>query len=92
MGRYIKDMGISQGAVVLAMIVAFSWWGVNQLGVGLHSYGFTSGIMNALVVYWAFETLTIAAGAWVWMREREAAAPEAPTETKRPKKAKAAKA
>ncbi|MBL7645512.1 MAG: cytochrome c biogenesis protein CcsA [Candidatus Hydrogenedentes bacterium] len=92
MGRHIKDMGISQGAVVLAMIVAFSWWGVNQLGVGLHSYGFTSGIMNALVVYWAFETLTIAAGAWVWMREREPAPPEAPKETKLPKKAKPAKA
>jgi ABC-type transport system involved in cytochrome c biogenesis permease subunit len=92
MGRYIKDMGISQGAVVLAMIVAFSWWGVNQLGVGLHSYGFTSGIMNALVVYWGFETLTIAAGAWVWMREREPKAPEAPKDTKLPKKAKPAKA
>ena len=92
MGRYIKDLGISQGAIVLAMIVAFSWWGVNQLGVGLHSYGFTSGIMNALVVYWAFETLTIAAGAWVWMREREPEAPAAPKETKLPKKAKPAKA
>jgi hypothetical protein len=76
MGRYIKDIGISQGAIVLAMIVAFSWWGVNQLGVGLHSYGFTSGIMNALVVYWGLETLTIAAGTWVWMRDREAAAPK----------------
>lgn len=74
MGRYIKDLGISQGSVVLAMIVAFSWWGVNQLGVGLHSYGFTSGIMNALVVYWAFELLTIAAGAWVWLREKDEAA------------------
>lgn len=75
MGRHIKDLGVSQGAVILAMIVAFSWWGVNQLGVGLHSYGFTSGIMNALVVYWAIELITIAAGAWVWMRDREPAPP-----------------
>lgn len=89
MGRYIKDLGISQGAVVLAMIVAFSWWGVNQLGVGLHSYGFTSGIMNALVVFWSFELLTIAAGAWVWMRERE---PEVPKNAKPSKGAKVAKA
>ncbi len=70
MGRFIKELGISQGAIVLAMIVAFSWWGVNQLGVGLHSYGFTSGIMNALVVYWGFELLVIALGALVWLRDR----------------------
>jgi len=71
MGRYIKELGVAQGSVILAMIVAFSWWGVNQLGVGLHSYGFTSGIMNALVVYWALELLTIAAAAWVWLREKD---------------------
>lgn len=82
MGRYIKDIGIAQGAIVLAMIVAFSWWGVNQLGVGLHSYGFTSGIMNALVVFWGLETLTIAAGAWVWMRERDSQTPTAPKPAK----------
>lgn len=92
MGRYIKDLGVSQGAIVLAMIVAFSWWGVNQLGVGLHSYGFTSGIMNALVVFWSFELLTIAAGSWVWMRERDAEAPKAPKIAKPGKGAKTAKA
>lgn len=69
MGRYIKDLGVSQGAVILAGIVAFSWWGVNQLGVGLHSYGFTSGIMNALVVYWIIELITVLAGAVVWVRD-----------------------
>jgi len=74
MGRYIKELGISQGAIILAMIVAFSWWGVNQLGVGLHSYGFTSGIMNALVVYWVFELLVIGLGAVVWLRDRNDAA------------------
>lgn len=70
MGRHIKELGISQGAIILAMIVAFSWWGVNQLGVGLHSYGFTSGIMNALVVYWVIELLVIGLGAVVWLRDR----------------------
>ena len=29
--------------VVGGVIIAFAWWGVNMLGVGLHSYGFTSG-------------------------------------------------
>ena len=70
MGRYIKELGISQGAIILAMIVAFSWWGVNQLGVGLHSYGFTSGIMNALAVYWIIELLFVLLGTIVWLRDR----------------------
>jgi len=69
MGRYIKDLGISQGAIILAMIIAFSWWGVNQLGVGLHSYGFTSGIMNALVVYWVIELFFVGLGGIVWYRD-----------------------
>ena len=75
MGRYIKDIGVSQGAVILAMITAFSWWGVNQLGVGLHSYGFTSGIMNALVVYWTLELLVVALGGVVWLRDRKPSPP-----------------
>jgi hypothetical protein len=37
------------------MIVAFSWWGVNLIGVGLHSYGFTSGAMTGLTIYWCLE-------------------------------------
>ena len=79
MGRYIKELGISQGAIILAMIVAFSWWGVNQLGVGLHSYGFTSGIMNALAVYWIVELLFVGLGAIVWFRDRNQSAPKEAT-------------
>jgi ABC-type transport system involved in cytochrome c biogenesis permease subunit len=71
MGGYIRDIGINMGAVVLAMITAFSWWGVNLLGVGLHSYGFTSGIMNLLVAYWVFECLVILVAAFVWFRDEK---------------------
>src|SRR5690606_21223804 len=52
MGGYIRDLGIAITSVIMGMIIAFSWWGVNLLGVGLHSYGFTSGIMNMLVIFW----------------------------------------
>ncbi len=39
--------------VLCGIIIAFAWWGVNMLGVGLHSYGFT-GAQHALTVfYWA---------------------------------------
>ncbi|MEM6675117.1 MAG: cytochrome c biogenesis protein CcsA, partial [Planctomycetota bacterium] len=52
MGGYIRDFGVALLSVVGGSIVAFSWWHVNHLGVGLHSYGFTSGIIEALTVYY----------------------------------------
>lgn len=43
-------------------VVAFSWWGVNLLGVGLHSYGFTSGIHQALWTYYGLQWSIVALG------------------------------
>ena len=68
-GGYIRDLGINMAAVFGAAIVAFSWWGINLLGVGLHTYGFTSGTMNALIAYWSFEAVVILLGAAIWYRE-----------------------
>lgn len=52
LGGYIKHFGVSVLAVLGGAVVAFSWWGVNLLGVGLHSYGFTSGVSGILNVYY----------------------------------------
>ncbi len=30
------------------IVTAWSWFGVNELGVGLHTYGFTEGVRYAL--------------------------------------------
>jgi hypothetical protein len=54
------------------MVVAFSWWGVNLLGVGLHSYGFTSGAITGLMIFWSIEMLVVLAGVIVWAKERGA--------------------
>lgn len=43
----VKQRGIAVLAVVGNIITAWSWFGVNMLGVGLHSYGFMAG-----AVYW----------------------------------------
>ena len=65
LGGYIKDFGVAVAAVLLGPVVAFSWWHVNLLGVGLHSYGFTAGIKEKLFAYYAFEiTVAVAALAW----------------------------
>lgn len=74
LGKYIRDLGINLSAITLGMVVAFSWWGVNLLGVGLHSYGFTSGIWMMLAGFWGVEALVVALGGIVWLRDRNAAA------------------
>ena len=38
------------------MVVIFSWFHTNQLGVGLHSYGFNSGLAKLI---WSFYWLQI---------------------------------
>jgi ABC-type transport system involved in cytochrome c biogenesis permease subunit len=50
-GGLVRDRGIAMLAVFGNIVVSWSWFGVNQLGAGLHSYGFTSGVTVAL---WAF--------------------------------------
>ena len=39
-GGYIRDRGLVVMALFGNVITSFSWFGVNMLGVGLHSYGF----------------------------------------------------
>src|SRR5438046_3758144 len=41
-GGLVKDRGIAVLAVAGNMVTAWSWFGTNQLRVGLHAYGFCS--------------------------------------------------
>jgi ABC-type transport system involved in cytochrome c biogenesis permease subunit len=69
----IGDVGMAAGCVVGAIIVMMAWLGVNLLGVGLHSYGFTSGLAMNLFVYSAFELLFIAVlTPWAYKRIQSA--------------------
>ena len=52
LGGYIKETGLHVCNLILGSIVIFSWFGVNQLGVGLHAYGFTDGIWPRIYSYW----------------------------------------
>lgn len=51
LGGIIKEWGLHIASVLTACIVAFSWWHVNFLGVGLHNYGFTAGKGTIWVFY-----------------------------------------
>lgn len=68
LGRYIRDFGIAMAAVAGGMVVSFSWWGVNVLGVGLHSYGFTAGIWNMLYAFWSVEAVVLFLGCIAYFR------------------------
>ena len=67
LGGYVKDIGIAVLSIILGIIVTFSWWGVNNLGVGLHSYGFTDGVWPALYVSWAEAGFIMACALPLWL-------------------------
>ena len=50
---YLREWGLHIATVFGANVVAFSWWHVNSLSTGLHSYGFIDG-MGAI---WGFYLL-----------------------------------
>ena len=59
MGGYIRDRGLAVFAIIGGVVVSLSWWGVNLLNVGLHSYGFTSGVAMTLFIAWGIESLVL---------------------------------
>ena len=69
LGGIIRDFGVNLAAILGGVIVAFSWFGVNLLGVGLHSYGFTSGIYRTLVIFYMIEFTVLLLGCAIWVRE-----------------------
>lgn len=57
LAKWIKETGFAFGTVIGVIAVSLAWFGVNLLGVGLHSYGFTSGVARSLFLFIAFELL-----------------------------------
>ena len=67
---HIRPLAYIAGMAALNIITALAWFGVNLLGVGLHSYGFTSGIASGLAFFCIVETLIILS-LWVVIRKKE---------------------
>lgn len=49
----------SIGVITLSVMVAISWFGVNILNIGLHSYGFTKGMISWLGFFILIEIMYI---------------------------------
>ncbi|MES2475041.1 MAG: cytochrome c biogenesis protein CcsA [Verrucomicrobiota bacterium] len=61
LGGYIREWGLHFAAVFTGAVVAFSWWHVNFLGVGLHNYGFTAG-KNSIYIFYGIIVLILSFG------------------------------
>lgn len=71
-GGHIKQLGLHICTVFGAVIVAFSWWHVNFLEMGLHSYGFTDGDgKNFLWGFYIMEAIIMICGASIFFNEYE---------------------
>ena len=84
LGKMIGEYGMAVGSVVGIMVVMLAWFGINELGVGLHSYGFTEGVLSGLLIYGAIEVVFLAAVALLLRRRMAHPSGAAPRRPKTP--------
>ena len=61
-GGIIRERGLINCAIVGNIVTSWSWFGVNMLGIGLHSYGFTDAAFIWLLVFVASQLGLVAIG------------------------------
>ena len=61
-GNLMGDRGVMNLAVFGNVVTAFSWFGVNMLGIGLHSYGFMDAAFKWLMLFIASQLVVILLG------------------------------
>ncbi len=66
----VKQTGLATLAVGGNVVTSWSWFGVNELGVGLHSYGFTEGVLAALGICALCNLALMAGGIYLSIRQR----------------------
>ena len=50
-GGMVRERGLANMAIVGNIVTSWSWFGVNMLGIGLHSYGFTDQAFKWLMAF-----------------------------------------
>jgi ABC-type transport system involved in cytochrome c biogenesis permease subunit len=61
-GGMIRERGLVNCAIFGNIVTSWSWFGVNMLGIGLHSYGFTDAAFKWLALFVASQLAFIALG------------------------------
>jgi ABC-type transport system involved in cytochrome c biogenesis permease subunit len=67
----VKARGFAILAIFGNVVTAWSWFGTNELGIGLHSYGFTSGVLMWLSVFVFTQAAFILLGLLFWPRSEQ---------------------
>lgn len=62
-GGMVRERGLMNLAIFGNIVTSFSWFGVNMLGIGLHSYGFMDSAFKWLMLFIGSQVLFIALGA-----------------------------
>jgi len=61
-GGMVRERGLVVCAIGGNIVTSWSWFGVNMLGIGLHSYGFTDAAFKWLVLFVVSQLLFIGLG------------------------------
>ena len=61
-GGMVRERGLAVMSVFGNVVVSLSWFGVNMLGVGLHSYGFMDRAFGPLMTFIASQLVIVALG------------------------------
>ena len=61
-GGLIRERGLVCCAIFGNVVTAWSWFGVNMLGIGLHSYGFTDAAFKWLMLFVTSQIVFIGLG------------------------------
>ncbi len=61
-GGMIRERGLMNMVIFGNIVTSWSWFGVNMLGIGLHSYGFMDAAFKWLVLFVAVQIMFIALG------------------------------
>jgi len=61
-GGLVKERGLANLAIFGNVITAWSWFGVNMLGIGLHSYGFMDAAFKWLMLFFGSQIAVIILG------------------------------
>jgi ABC-type transport system involved in cytochrome c biogenesis permease subunit len=79
-GGLVRERGLMNLAIFGNIVTSFSWFGVNMLGIGLHSYGFMDAAFKWLMLFIVSQACLIGLGLLplgLWQSFRNS--PSAPT-------------
>lgn len=85
-GGLVRERGLMNLTIFGNIVTSFSWFGVNMLGIGLHSYGFMDAAFKWLMAFDASQVLLILLGLlplFLWRSFRKSE-PSAPIDPKPP--------